>query len=281
MRVPRLGVRLWYGCGMDSLPSRRRVGMTLVELLVVVAVLAALVALLLPAVQSAREAARRTSCLNNLRHVGCALHGHLLARGRFPAGCTEWKAGKGGTARCLAWSAFVLPWLDEQALAASLDLKKPYDDTANAAAAAAAPPVFRCASADRASPLVGGMGRTDYGGVNGERIASPNNPEKGVMITDRGIAAREISDGLAKTILVGECAAGGWSDGQWINGRNVFDQAYAVNWPTFEDELRSRHPAGAHALFGDGSVRFVAEATEPRVVAAACTRAGGETLPAP
>jgi prepilin-type N-terminal cleavage/methylation domain-containing protein/prepilin-type processing-associated H-X9-DG protein len=279
MRVPGLGVRLWYGSGMDSLPSRRRAGMTLVELLVVVAVIAALVALLVPAVQSAREAARRTSCLNNLRHIGCALHGHLLARGRFPAGCTEWKAGTGGAARCLAWSAFILPWLDEQAVAAALDLTKPYDHAANAAAAAAALPVFRCASADRATALVGGMGRSDYGGINGERIVSPNHPEKGAMITDRGIAPREIGDGLAKTFLVGECAAGAWSDGQWINGRNLFDQAYAVNWPTFEDELRSRHPGGAHALFGDGSVRLVSESTDPRVVAAACTRAGRESLP--
>ena len=272
-------MRLWFGSRMDSLPPRRRVGMTLVELLVVVAVLAALVALLLPAVQSAREAARRTTCLNNLRHVGCALHGHLVAKRRFPAGCTEWKAGQGGTARCLAWNAFILPWLEEQGVAAAIDFTKPYDHPANATAAAASIAVFRCPAADRADVLVGGMGRSDYGGVNGERIVSPNNPEKGAMITDRGIAPREIADGLAKTILVGECAAGAWSDGQWINGRNLFDQAYAVNWPTFEDELRSRHPGGAHALFGDGGVRLLSESTDPRVVAAACTRSGRETLP--
>ncbi|MCE2727398.1 MAG: DUF1559 domain-containing protein, partial [Planctomycetaceae bacterium] len=72
---------------MDSFPFRPRRGMTLVELLVVAAVLAALVALLLPAVQSVREAGRRTACLNNLRNVGCALHGHLLVRRRFPIGC--------------------------------------------------------------------------------------------------------------------------------------------------------------------------------------------------
>jgi len=264
---------------MNPCIGRSRRAMTLVELLVVVAILAALVALLFPAVQAARESARRTTCLNNLRHIGCALHGHLLARGRFPAGCTEWKAGTGGTARCLAWSAFVLPWLEEQAVAAALDLTKPYDDAANAAAAAAAPPVFRCPSADRLDVLVAGMGRIDYGGVNGERIVSPNNPEKGAMITNRVIAPRQIADGLAKTILVGECAVGAWPDGQWINGRNLFDQAYAVNWPTWEDELRSRHPGGAHALFGDGAVRLVSEATDRRVLAAACTRSGGESLP--
>jgi hypothetical protein len=86
------------------------------------------------------------------------------------------------------------------------------------------------------------MARIDYGGLCGERIASPNNPEKGVLIHDRGFAEREIPDGLSKTIFVGECSRGPWPDGQWINGRNLFDQAYAINWPTWEDEIRSRHP---------------------------------------
>jgi prepilin-type processing-associated H-X9-DG protein len=257
-----------------------RAGMSLVELLVVVFMIACVAGLLLPAVQAARESARRLSCLNNLRQVGCALHGHLLAARTFPVGCTEWRAaGSRGSERCLSWNARILPWLEEQAVADRIDLEKPYDDPVNAAAAAAPLAVFRCASADRPAVLVAGMGRSDYGGVNGERIAAPNSPEKGAMITDHGIAAREISDGLARTILVGECAAGSWPDGQWINGRNLFDQAYAVNWPTWEDELRSRHPGGAHALFGDGAVRLLEEALDIRVLAAACTRAGGEQLP--
>ncbi len=254
-----------------------RVGMTLVELLVVVAIVAALVALLLPAVQAAREAARRVSCLNNLKSVGCALHGHLLARRTFPVGCREWRApGRKGPERCLAWSCRILPWLEDQHVADQIDDGKPFDDMANAAAASTPLAVFRCASADRFDLLVGGLGRSDYGGVNGERIRSPNTPEKGVLIHDRAFAERDIADGLSHTILVGECASGAWADGQWINGRNLFDQAYAVNWPTWEDELRSRHPGGAQALFGDGSVRLLAETLDTRVLAASCTRAGGE-----
>lgn len=66
-----------------------------------------------------------------------------------------------------------------------------------------------------------------------------------------------------------------------MNGRNLFDQAYAVNWPTWEDELRSRHPGGAHALFGDGAVRLIGDTTDTRILAAACTRAAGEGLPIP
>jgi len=255
--------------------------MTLVELLVVVAVIAALVALLLPAVQGAREAARRTACLNNLRNQGCALHGHLLAKRRFPIGCLEWRSGwRPGAARCLAWSATILPWLEEQPLFERIDFGRPFDDPLNATAAGTVVPVYLCPSADRS----GGpdwMARTDYGGLCGERIASPNNPEKGPLVHDRGFAEREIADGLSKTIFVGECAAGPWPDGQWINGRNLFDQAYGVNWPTWEDEIRSRHPGGAHALFGDGAVRLIAESTDLRVLAAACTRNGQEAVAIP
>jgi prepilin-type N-terminal cleavage/methylation domain-containing protein/prepilin-type processing-associated H-X9-DG protein len=260
---------------------RSRSGMTLVELLVVIAVIATLIAMLLPAVQSAREAARRTVCLNNLKNVGCALHGHQLAKRRFPIGCLEWKGGTGGTARCLAWSAFILPWLDEQPLADRIDFSKPYDHPDNAPAAATIIPMLMCPSADRSGGLVGGLGRSDYGGITGERIVSPNNPEKGALVHDRAFAEREITDGLSKTIFVGECSRGAWPDGQWINGRNLYDQAYAVNWPTWEDELRSRHPGGAHALFGDGAVRLIDESTDVRVLAASCTRNRQETTAIP
>jgi prepilin-type N-terminal cleavage/methylation domain-containing protein/prepilin-type processing-associated H-X9-DG protein len=256
-------------------------GMTLIELLIVVAVMAALVGLLLPAVQAAREAARRTACLNNLRTLGCGLHGHLLAKRRFPVGCLEWRAGwKPGKARCLAWSAAILPWIEEQPLFQRIDFKQPFDALANAEAAAVAVAAYLCPSADRSGGPAG-YGRTDYGGLTGERIVSPNNPEKGVLIHDRGFADREISDGLSKTIFVGECSQGPWPDGQWINGRNLFDQAYSVNWPTWEDEIRSRHPGGAHALFGDGSVRLIADTTDGTVLAAACTRSGNEVVAIP
>jgi prepilin-type N-terminal cleavage/methylation domain-containing protein len=262
--------------------SAPRGGMTLVELLVVVAIVAALVALLLPAAQAAREASRRTTCVNNLRHIGCALHGHLLAKRKFPVGCTEWKAGVGGPNRCLAWSAFILPWLEEQATADRLDLSKPFDDPANAGVAATGLRVFICPSADRIGMTVGGLGRCDYGGLAGERIVSPNSPMKGVLIHEQRFADWEITDGLSKTIFVGECGSGVWSDGQWINGRNLFDQAYAINFPTWEDEIRSRHAgSGAHALAGDGAVHFLAESTDALVLAAACTRARGEGRQAP
>jgi len=265
---------------MERRAGSRR-GISLVELLVVVAVIAALVALLVPAVQGAREAARRTVCLNHLRNVGCALHGHLLARRRLPVGCLEWRVGwTPGPRRCLAWSAAILPWLEEQPLFERIDFTQSFDDPGNAAAAGTVVPVYLCPSADRGGGPAW-MARTDYGGLCGERITSPNNPEKGVLVHDRSFAEREIPDGLSKTIFVGECSRGPWPDGQWINGRNLFDQAYAINWPTWEDEIRSRHPGGAQALFGDGAVRLIDESTDLKVLAAACTRGGGEVTPLP
>lgn len=251
--------------------------MTLVELLVVVAIVAALVGLLLPAAQAAREASRRTTCVNNLRHMGCALYGHLLARRQFPVGCLEWKLGVGGSNRCLAWNAFILPWLEQQHVADRIDLHQPYDAAVNRSAASAPLPVFVCPTADRTGWTVGGYGRSDYGGVAGERIVGPNSPMKGALIHETAFAPAQITDGLSKTIFVAECAAGAWPDGQWINGRNLYDQAFAINAQASEDEIRSRHPGGACGLVGDGAVQFLTETIDIRVLAAACTRARGES----
>lgn len=266
-----------------------RPGMTLVELLVVVAVIAALVALLLPAVQAAREAARRVACGNNLRNIGCALHGHLLVKRTFPYGCFEWKSGTGGTRKCLAWSAYILPWLEEQSVADAIRFDLPYDDAANAVAGGRGLRAYVCPSADRVGLTVGGLGRCDYGGIAGEAISMPVRSLKGALIHEVRFSARDIGDGLSKTLFVGECSLGGWSDGQWINGRNLFEQAYAINsrqavtitgmW--FDDELRSRHAGGALGLYGDGAVQFLPETTDVKVLAAVCTRAEGEAATVP
>ena len=84
-------------------------------------------------------------------------------------GCLEWKSGTGGTKRCLAWNAFILPWMEQQQLFDRIDFSKPYDHTANAAAAAVGLPLFVCPTADRTGPTVAGMGRCDYGGLAGLR----------------------------------------------------------------------------------------------------------------
>src|ERR1700748_2155520 len=96
-----------------SLHHGRRRAFTLVELLVVIAIIGILVALLLPAIQSAREAARRAQCQSNLKNIGLALQNYHTAKNRFPKGfvCTG-----AGAIEAWAWSTFLLPYLEEQAI---------------------------------------------------------------------------------------------------------------------------------------------------------------------
>ncbi|MEM7316012.1 MAG: DUF1559 domain-containing protein [Planctomycetota bacterium] len=248
---------------------------TLVELLVVIAIIGILVALLLPAVQQAREAARRTGCKNNLRQIGIALQNFHSAHNAFPEGGIEWRSPQKPENRQLSWCVWLLPYIEESATFELLDLNTAYDSPENAVGASKVIRSFVCPSSQRSDQLVDDMGPCDYGGIFGERITSPNTPPKGTMIYDRRIGARHITDGLSKTLIVGEDSQ--FSDGQWINGRNLFDQAFAINAaPVFENDIRSDHPGGAQAVLADGSVVFLSESTDLNVLAAMCTRAGSE-----
>lgn len=257
--------------------DRQRPAFTLVELLVVIGIIGMLVALLLPAVQAAREAARRASCLNNLRQMGIGLHSYHDALGTFPPGGIEpWTPLK-PNGRQLAWSVFLLPYVEQKPLYDRLDTSKAYDAPENSAAAATVLSIYVCPSVPGGKKLQSGRGPSRYGGIYGERISSPNSPPKGVMLYDRAISIAEISDGTSFTLAVSEDSD--FTDGQWINARNVFDQAFAINKaPAFENDIRSKHPGGANALFCDGSARFLAETMDLKPLAAICTRALGEVV---
>ncbi|MHB8973958.1 MAG: DUF1559 domain-containing protein [Pirellulaceae bacterium] len=254
-----------------------RRGFTLVELLVVITVIGILIALLLPAVQMAREAARRASCLNNLRQMGIGLHNYHDALRIFPPGGIEPRSPLKPMGRQLAWSVFLLPFVEQQSLFEQIDTGRAFDAPENAVAAATILSIYICPSVPQASQLQSGRGPCRYGGIYGERITSPNNPPKGVMLYDRAISIAEIRDGTSSTLVISEDCD--FADGQWINGRNVFDQAFAINQaPAFENDIRSKHPGGANGLFCDGSVRFLTETMELRTLAAICTRNHGEVV---
>lgn len=273
---------------MVVFPSPRLRAFSLVELLVVITIIGILIALLLPAVQAAREAARRASCCNNLRQIGIALQNYHAAIGSFPPGGIEHRAminpktGKpyGASGRQLAWSALLLPYIEQGALYRQLDTGKVFDAAENATAAAAVLSVYVCPSVPQGNCLKQGRGPCQYGGIYGERIISPNNPPKGTMLYDRAISIAQISDGTSNTLIVAEDSD--CTDGQWINGLNVFDQAFAINQaPSYENDIRSKHPGGANGVFCDGSVHFLTEGMDLEVLAAICTRAGGEVTQTP
>ncbi len=260
-------------------------GFTLVELLVVVAIIGLLLSLLMPAVQAARGSAYRASCANNLHQIGLAMQHYHLAHGSFPAGVIECRDVM-RRGRALPWSAFVLPYLEAEPIYEMIDFQRAFDAPENAAAAATIVPAYVCPATPRTSLRVEGRAVTDYGGIFGEAIA-PNptdgtwQADNGVLIRDRGISIREIRDGTSKTLMVSEDSE--WGDGQWINGHNIFDVKHPINYVPedpwmMENEIRSEHPRGANGLLCDGSVRFLDQDMDLRILEAICTRAGHEVV---
>jgi prepilin-type N-terminal cleavage/methylation domain-containing protein len=127
----------------DCSMRRSRSAFTLIELLAVIAIIAVLVAFLMPAVQSAREAARRTSCRNNLKLHGLALHNYHDVHGVLPPG---WSATTAYGDNGWGWGASILAELEQSTLQKSLSYERPILDPVNALARRTVLPVYICVS---------------------------------------------------------------------------------------------------------------------------------------
>ncbi|QDT38806.1 DUF1559 domain-containing protein [Stratiformator vulcanicus] len=124
---------------------KTRKGFTLIELLVVIAIIAILIALLLPAVQQAREAARRSSCQNNLKQIGLAFHNFYDVKNRLPYGKIREAPGLNDASRNVGWSGEILPYLDQAAVASQVNLSDRFDQWPNQLQTAFVP-TYRCPS---------------------------------------------------------------------------------------------------------------------------------------
>lgn len=207
---------------------KRKLGFTLVELLVVIAIIGILVGLLLPAVQAAREAARRMQCSNNLKQLGLGLLNYESANKRFPMGYSDFLATNaalrdGGW----SWMTYILPYIEQNALYGQLDTKlHPYGTVstpANIAAMSMPIATFRCPS--DIAPLtaannsgnangIAAIAITSYCGVLGSfdgqwcvvsgnvNVVGPRNHGLLTVNTSRKIG--EITDGTSNTFGVGE-----------------------------------------------------------------------------
>jgi prepilin-type processing-associated H-X9-DG protein len=213
-------------CAASSLgPGRRVRGVTLVEMLVVVAVTGGLVGLLLPAVQQARESSRRSQCLNNLRQIGIGFHNHHAARDCFPTSVS----GGGATHY---WAAQILPFVDENPLAGIYDYKVGWNNVNNREAVQTLVRFMSCLSTP-GGPLQHPKFKTgnpswagaaaDYAGSTGPSsrlwtVAPATISSAQPAITDgffkgsvkpgaRGRSLKNITDGSSKTVAVYESAA--------------------------------------------------------------------------
>ena len=200
-------------------------GFTIVELLVGVAILATLLGLLLPAVQTARESARRTSCGNNLRQIGLAAAGHEAARGRFPIGSEsrQWDARPDFPHQFFRWSALahLAPYYEEERLLRGLDLSVPLyvglapSDVApqNKPVVKLTVPLFLCPS-DRSLPVSDLFGPTNYAGCTGTgreagREAGSPFETSGIFGVNSRTRPRDVRDGLSATVAFSESILGG------------------------------------------------------------------------
>ena len=198
----------------QSTNSRR--GFTLIELLVVIAIIAILIALLLPAVQQAREAARRTQCRNNLKQIGLAFHNFHDVYDRLPTGARD---GAGASYSCCnatervgwSWSYQILPYMEQNNV---------YDQGTDDDPVGTYPIVARngikayyCPTRRKPTSYGSGYYRCDYAGNAGQRSGSitANDTSKGmrgvvVQTTLREIRINDIKDGASNTIMVAEKA---------------------------------------------------------------------------
>ncbi len=197
------------------LSASTRRAFTLVELLVVIAIIGILVAMLLPAVQAAREAARRNSCLNNSRQIGLALQNHLDAMKSFPPSLETGGTGGAGLTSAMAR---ILPYMEENALYKQMDFKQPYSSWKlpdGSKLSATRISVYFCPSDPLDQVRLGSSGAPEYYpltyGVNmGTWLVydwSKNLPGNGSFHPIRGMKTRSFSDGTSKTLGIGEVKA--------------------------------------------------------------------------
>lgn len=285
-----------------SLMQPHRRAFTLVELLVVIAIIGILVALLLPAIQMAREAARRSSCSSNLRQIGVAIHNFADVRRRLPPGAV-WNGIDKNRGSALV---HLLPFIEEQSLYSAYDFQQPNTDATmldGSKVGTRSISVYLCPSDDH-EPQYDGLAPHNYAASRGPTevydnpACSCNHPWQSFAtaplddplhfagpFTRMGVpvALKSITDGLSNTIFFGEIrpscsehARNGWAATN--NGNGYCTTIIPINYdtcdPTAADPchrsnnwntevgFKSAHAGGAQFLFGDGSVRFIVDAID-------------------
>ncbi|MEY4185433.1 MAG: hypothetical protein RIT02_467 [Planctomycetota bacterium] len=234
-----------------------------------------LVALLLPAVQQAREAARRTQSKNNLRTIGVALHNYHDVFGHFPRGTPE-QPDRPVEER-LSWAYELLPYLEEAVAYEGADREQGWAGQGNAELIGKKFDVFRNPSQPGQREYESAGDYVAIAGVGANAAELPDNdPKAGIFGYDRKTSFRSVTDGTSNTMMVADSSQPNVS--MFAGGKPTvrgFSQQPYLNGP---DGIGSPHPGIVHVLMADGSVRALAVETDPQIIEALATKAGGEVV---
>lgn len=291
----------------------RRSAFTLVELLVVIAIIGVLVAVLLPAVQYAREAARLSSCRNNLKQIGLALQQYEGVHKAYPPSSTTfiengiWSQ-QPEQYHLHSWASLILPQLEQDNLHERIDYHQSSLAAGNRVAAATVISLYRCPSfvgaPFTAEPRYLALGSSyairNYVAIGGTSVENLWKQPDGAIYPQSPTRPRDITDGLSHTLFIAETReqdAAVWIDGSTASVSTLIYDDASSNFSDFVAALdytpyypsggqgidclwgpSSRHNAGAFHLLGDGSVQFIHDQVDVRVYVSLTTRAGRESL---
>jgi prepilin-type processing-associated H-X9-DG protein/prepilin-type N-terminal cleavage/methylation domain-containing protein len=293
----------------------RRKALTLVEVLLVLAIVGVLIGLTLAGVQRVRAAAARTQCLNNARQLATGLHSYHAAHNVLPPGHTSDEVPR--TYHYLGWPARVLPFVEQQPLWGRIEEvfrtapDGPIRRPPHAEILAIVVPVFGCPADPRVQSVQLAYGTLPVASTSYLGVVGINQPRRdGVLYVDSAVRLADIADGTSNTLLFGERPPSadfvfGWWYRGWGQGRDgSADMVLGVRERNFLGgrypcppgpytfgpgkldnqcdmfHFWSPHPGGAHFAFADGSVRFLRYEAEP-LMAALATRSGGEAVSVP
>ncbi|MBL8830110.1 MAG: DUF1559 domain-containing protein [Planctomycetaceae bacterium] len=228
-----------------------------------VPLLALVAGLTLPAINSAREKARRAVCMSNMRQSGLAMLNYesRSATSSFPPSASQASNGK----ESISWRTEMLPYLDQQALSGQYDKSQPWDGPKNQPLHNVRVELFTCPSNP---PPPEFLSQVNQFVVNGPKCIF-NGPQS---LTARAI---EQGDGLTATITIVESVR---DPILWLEPRDVtFDDA-TKTWQTEQSAVSSFHPRGVNVMFADGHAEFLSTEIDPQVLAALLTATGGEVV---